>query len=214
MPGPLPVSEQGGALPAGLVPVVLLTFREDIRKEAPATLAYFRQQGVALKIISGDPPHGGSARAHGGPGTGRAYDATKLPTDPLLLEETVETHHVFGSVTPSQKRDMVQALKRRGHAAAMTGDGVNDVLALKEADLGIAMDPASPATKAVARLILLVGRFDRLPAVVAEGRRAISNIERVSMVFLSQDRLHNRHLVDVCPAPVALSVPSAPDVRP
>lgn len=187
MPGPLPVSEQDGALPAGLVPVVLLTFREDIRKEAPATLAYFRQQGVALKIISGDDPRTVAVLARTvGLGPGGAYDARQLPTDPLLLEEAVETHHVFGSVTPSQKRDMVQALKRAGHTVAMTGDGVNDVLALKEADLGIAMDTASPATKAVARLILLDGRFDRLPAVVAEGRRAISNIERVSMVFLSK----------------------------
>lgn len=187
MPGPLPVSEQGVAVPAGLIPVVLLTFREDIRKEAPATLAYFRQQGVALKIISGDDPRTVAVLARAvGLGPGGAYDARKLPTDPLLLQETVETHHVFGSVTPSQKRDMVQALKRGGHTVAMTGDGVNDVLALKEADLGIAMDTASPATKAVARLILLDGRFDRLPAVVAEGRRAISNIERVSMVFLSK----------------------------
>jgi cation-transporting ATPase E len=187
MPGPLPVPAQGGRLPAGLVPVVLLTFREDIRKEAPGTLAYFRQQGVALKIISGDDPRTVAVLARAvGLGPGGAYDARKLPTDPLLLEETVEKHHVFGSVTPSQKRDMVQALKRRGHTVAMTGDGVNDVLALKEADLGIAMDTASPATKAVARLVLLDGRFDRLPAVVAEGRRAISNIERVSMVFLSK----------------------------
>lgn len=187
LPGPLPVPAQGGRLPAGLVPVVLLTFREDIRKEAPGTLAYFRQQGVALKIISGDDPRTVAVLARAvGLGPGGAYDARELPADPLLLEETVEKHHVFGSVTPSQKRDMVQALKRRGHTVAMTGDGVNDVLALKEADLGIAMDTASPATKAVARLVLLDGRFDRLPAVVAEGRRAISNIERVSMVFLSK----------------------------
>lgn len=187
MPGGLPVSAKGGALPTGLVPVVLLTFREDIRKEAPGTLAYFRQQGVGLKIISGDDPRTVAVLARAvGIGTGKAYDARNLPTDPLLLEEAVENHHVFGSVSPSQKRDMVQALKRRGHTVAMTGDGVNDVLALKEADLGIAMDTASPATKAVARLILLDGRFDRLPAVVAEGRRAISNIERVSMVFLSK----------------------------
>jgi cation-transporting P-type ATPase E len=98
----------------------------------------------------------------------------------------VESHSLFGSVTPSQKRDLIQALKRRGRTVAMTGDGVNDVLALKEADLGIAMDSASPATKAVARLVLLDGRFERLPTVVDEGRRAISNIERVSLVFLSK----------------------------
>lgn len=187
MPGSLPASGKVGALPPDLVPVVLLTFREDIRKDAPKTLDYFRRQGVTMKIISGDDPRtvGVLARAVG-LGEGGAYDARNLPTDPLLLEGAVETNHVFGSVTPSQKRDMVQALKRRGHTVAMTGDGVNDVLALKDADLGIAMDTASPATKAVARLVLLDGRFDRLPAVVAEGRRAISNIERISMVFLSK----------------------------
>ncbi|ADX73246.1 P-type ATPase, translocating [Pseudarthrobacter phenanthrenivorans Sphe3] len=207
LPGPLPSGAEGGALPSGLVPALLLTFREDIRRDAPGTLAYFREQGVTLKIISGDDPRTvgvlarelgfgpettgapakGSSTAQGSStGQAGAYDARALPTDPVLLEDAVENVHVFGSVTPAQKRDMVLALKRRGHTVAMTGDGVNDVLALKEAHLGIAMDTASPATKAVARLVLLDGRFDRLPAVVAEGRRAISNIERVSMVFLSK----------------------------
>ncbi|TNB72218.1 HAD-IC family P-type ATPase [Arthrobacter sp. BB-1] len=187
LPGSMPAIGEDGRLPPGLVPVVLLTFREDIRKDAHRTLAYFRQQGVTLKIISGDDPRTVAVLAREvGFGQGPAYDARELPTDPAMLEETMEGNHVFGSVTPAQKRDMVQALKRRGHTVAMTGDGVNDVLALKDADLGIAMDTASPATKAVARLVLLDGRFDRLPAVVAEGRRAISNIERVSMVFLSK----------------------------
>lgn len=187
LPGSVPEWGESGRLPPELVPVVLLTFREDIRKDAHKTLAYFRQQGVAVKIISGDDPRTVAVLAREvGFGQGAAYDARNLPADPLLLEKTMEDHHVFGSVTPAQKRDMVQALKRRGHTVAMTGDGVNDVLALKDADLGIAMDTASPATKAVARLVLLDGRFDRLPAVVAEGRRAISNIERVSMVFLSK----------------------------
>ena len=187
LPGSMPAIGEVGRLPPGLAPVVLLTFREDIRKDAHRTLAYFRQQGVTLKIISGDDPRTVAVLAREvGFGQGPAYDARKLPTDPAMLEETMEGNHVFGSVTPAQKRDMVQALKRRGHTVAMTGDGVNDVLALKDADLGIAMDTASPATKAVARLVLLDGRFDRLPAVVAEGRRAISNIERVSMVFLSK----------------------------
>lgn len=187
LPGPAPGSGEGGRLPPELAPVVLLTFREDIRKDAHKTLAYFRQQGVTMKIISGDDPRTVAVLAREvGFGQGVAYDARNLPADPVLLEEAMEHHHVFGSVTPAQKRDMVRALKRRGHTVAMTGDGVNDVLALKDADLGIAMDTASPATKAVARLVLLDGRFDRLPAVVAEGRRAISNIERVSMVFLSK----------------------------
>ena len=187
LPGPLPPDAEGMGLPPGLVPARLLTFRESIRGDAAPTLDYFRQQGVTVKIISGDDPRTVGALARGvGFGTGVACDARGLPDDPLRLEEAVEANSLFGSVTPSQKRDLIQALKRRGHTVAMTGDGVNDVLALKEADLGIAMDSASPATKAVARLVLLDGRFERLPAVVDEGRRAISNIERVSLVFLSK----------------------------
>lgn len=187
LPAPLPRGAAETGLPPDLVPVKLLTFRESIRRDAAATLDYFRRQGVAVKIISGDDPRTVGALARGvGFGSGVAYDARKLPTDPLQLEETVEAQGLFGSVTPAQKRDLIQALKRRGHTVAMTGDGVNDVLALKEADLGIAMDSASPATKAVARMVLLDGRFERLPAVVDEGRRAISNIERVSLVFLSK----------------------------
>ncbi|NUT70964.1 HAD-IC family P-type ATPase [Pseudarthrobacter sp. C4D7] len=186
-PDPLPPGAADNGLPQGLVPVLLLTFRESIRPDAAATLDYFRRQGVAVKIISGDDPRTVAALAGAvGFGSGSACDARTLPLDPVQLEETVEACDLFGSVTPSQKRDLIQALKRRGHTVAMTGDGVNDVLALKEADLGIAMDSASPATKAVARMVLLDGRFERLPAVVDEGRRAISNIERVSLVFLSK----------------------------
>ncbi|ACL40049.1 ATPase, P-type (transporting), HAD superfamily, subfamily IC [Pseudarthrobacter chlorophenolicus A6] len=187
VPGSLPPGAADGGLPDILEPALLLTFREDIRTDAAATLDYFRGQGVALKIISGDDPRtvAALARTVGMGGTG-ACDARNLPAAPALLEQAMEDNDVFGSVTPAQKRDMVQALQRRGHTVAMTGDGVNDVLALKEADLGIAMDTASPATKAVARLVLLDGRFDRLPAVVAEGRRAISNVGRVSVVFLSK----------------------------
>ncbi|MDQ0768922.1 cation-transporting ATPase E [Pseudarthrobacter defluvii] len=187
LPAPLPPDPAVAGLPPKVAPVMLLTFRESIRGDAASTLDYFRRQGVTVKIISGDDPRTVGALARGvGFGTGDACDARRLPDDPLRLEEAVEAHSLFGSVTPSQKRDLIQALKRRGHTVAMTGDGVNDVLALKEADLGIAMDSASPATKAVARLVLLDGRFERLPAVVDEGRRAISNIERVSLVFLSK----------------------------
>lgn len=183
----LPSDAARTGLPPELVPVMLLTFRESIRPDAARTLDYFRQQGVTVKIISGDDPRTVAALARRvGFGAGVAYDARHLPGQPHQLEETVEAQSLFGSVTPSQKRDLVRALRRRGHTVAMTGDGVNDVLALKEADLGIAMDTASPATKAVARLVLLDGRFERLPAVVGEGRRAISNIERVSLVFLSK----------------------------
>lgn len=174
-------------LPAEVNPVVVLTFREQIRPDARQTLNYFRDEGVELKIISGDDPRTVAAIARSvGLDIGDGYDARKLPADPQLLEEVMGDNTVFGRVSPHQKKDMVAALQRRGHTVAMTGDGVNDVLALKEADLGIAMNSAAPATKAVARLVLLDGRFDRLPGVVAEGRRVIANIERVSKLFLSK----------------------------
>lgn len=187
-PDVLPVDDETKVpLPPAPAPVVLLTFREKIRHDAAQTLAYFRRQGVTLKIISGDAPATVAAVAREiGLGTVEGYDARNLPDDPRLLEQILEGHSVFGRVSPSQKKEMVLALKRLGHTVAMTGDGVNDVLALKEADLGIAMDSAAAATRAVARVVLLDGRFDRLPSVVAEGRRVIANMERVSVLFLSK----------------------------
>ena len=174
-------------LPAEVSPVVVLTFREQIRPDARQTLNDFRDEGVELKIISGDDPRTVAAIARSvGLDIGDGYDARQLPADPQILEEVMGDNTVFGRVSPHQKKDMVAALQRRGQTVAMTGDGVNDVLALKEADLGIAMNSAAPATKAVARLVLLDGRFDRLPGVVAEGRRVIANIERVSKLFLSK----------------------------
>jgi cation-transporting ATPase E len=187
-PDVLPVDDDTEvSLPPAPAPVVLLTFRERIRSDAAQTLAYFSRQGVALKIISGDAPATVAAVAREvGLDTDEGYDARNLPTDPLLLEQTLERHSVFGRVTPGQKKEMVMALKRLGHTVAMTGDGVNDVLALKEADLGIAMNSAAAATRAVARMVLLDGRFARLPSVLAEGRRVIANMERVSILFLSK----------------------------
>ncbi|WP_426303281.1 HAD-IC family P-type ATPase [Arthrobacter sp. R-11] len=174
-------------LPRGLEPVVLLTFREEIRPDAAQTLEFFAKEGVSVRVISGDDPRTvGRVAQQVGLGPGEGCDARSLPEDPRLLEEVMESTVVFGRVSPAQKKAMVQALGRRGHTVAMIGDGVNDVLALKEADLGIAMDSAAPATKAVARVVLLDGRFDRLPAVLAEGRRVIANIERVSVLFLSK----------------------------
>ncbi|MGO4186601.1 HAD-IC family P-type ATPase [Pseudarthrobacter sp. TAF60_1] len=174
-------------LPAGLAAATLLTFREKVRPDAAQTLAYFRQQGVDVKILSGDDHRTVTAVAREvGLDVGSGYDARHLPSDPLLLEETLNSFSVFGRVTPAQKKEMVLSLQGTGHTVAMTGDGVNDALALKEADIGIAMDTAAPATKAVARLVLLDGRFDRLPAVLAEGRQVIANIERVSVLFLSK----------------------------
>lgn len=175
------------ALPPRLVPAALLTFREKLRPDAATTLAYFRKQGVDLRIISGDDPRTVAAVARDvGLDTGDGYDARGLPEDPELMADVLQTHKVVGRVTPAQKKAMVAALRSRGHVVAMTGDGVNDALALKEADIGIAMGSAAAATKAVSRLVLLDGRFDRLPGVVAEGRRVIANIERVSMLFLAK----------------------------
>jgi cation-transporting ATPase E len=174
-------------LPDHPVPVVLLTFREKIRPDATRTLAYFLEQGVGLRIISGDDPRTVAAVARDvGLEVDEGVDARDLPDDPALLAAALEEHTVFGRVTPSQKKEMISALRSSGHTVAMTGDGVNDALALKEADIGIAMGSAAPATKAVSRLVLLDGQFARLPGVVAEGRRVIANIERVSMLFLTK----------------------------
>jgi cation-transporting ATPase E len=174
-------------LPAAPLPAALLTFREKVRSDAAQTLSFFKNQNVGLRIISGDDPRtvAAVAREVGVPSDG-GYDARQLPEDPDELADVMEQHTVFGRVTPAQKKDMVRALQRHGHVVAMTGDGVNDALALKEADIGIAMDSAAAATKAVSRLVLLDGRFDRLPGVVAEGRQVIANIERVSMLFLAK----------------------------
>ncbi|MEB4615207.1 HAD-IC family P-type ATPase [Leucobacter sp. M11] len=182
-----PEDERGAHLPAGLAPVALLTFRERVRPDAAQTLGYFAEQGVGVRVISGDDPRTVAAVAREvGLDVVEGYDARNLPEDIEELADVLDEHRVFGRVTPKQKKDMVIALKRHGHTVAMTGDGVNDALAIKEADIGIAMDTAAQATKAVSRLVLLDGRFDRMPGVVAEGRKAIANIERVSMLFLSK----------------------------
>jgi cation-transporting ATPase E len=184
---PFAQGKDEAVLPAAPAPAVLLTFREQVRTDAAQTMSYFRDQGVGLKIISGDDPRTVTAVAREvGVDTDGGFDARQLPEDPEELADVMEQHTVFGRVTPAQKKDMVRALQRRGHVVAMTGDGVNDALAMKEADIGIAMDSAAAATKAVSRLVLLDGRFDRLPGIVAEGRQVIANIERVSMLFLAK----------------------------
>jgi magnesium-transporting ATPase (P-type)/membrane-associated phospholipid phosphatase len=176
------------ALPPGLVPAGLVVLSERIRPEAAATFRYFAEQGVALKIVSGDNPRtvAAVAAAAGLIGVGDPQDARSLPADPEALAEALERHSVFGRVTPRQKREMIAALRRRGHSVAMTGDGVNDVLALKEADLGIAMGSGTAATRAVAKAILLDNDFATLPAVVAEGRRVIANVERTGSLFVTK----------------------------
>lgn len=175
-------------IPAELTPVAILTFREKVRPDAAETLAYFREQGVALRVISGDNPRtvAAVAREVGFENVGQGYDARQLPEDLDELGAVLEKEQVLGRVTPEQKKSIVLALQKRGHVVAMTGDGVNDALALKNADIGIAMGSGAAATKAVSRLVLLDGQFSRMPGVVAEGRRVIANVERVANLFLTK----------------------------
>lgn len=174
-------------IPLDAVPVALLAFRERIRPDAAETLAYFAEEGVQVRVISGDNPQTAAAIARAvGLDADDGFDARELPDDDDELRAVLERHLVLGRVTPQQKRRIVQALQAAGHTVAMTGDGVNDALAIKEADIGIAMNSGAAATKAVARLVLLDGQFSRLPGVVAEGRKVIANIERVSMIFLTK----------------------------
>ncbi|WP_371498627.1 HAD-IC family P-type ATPase [Kitasatospora sp. NBC_00374] len=171
---------------AGLEPLALLVLQQRLRDDAAPTLRYFESQRVRAKVISGDSAVSvGAVASHLGlAGAERPVDARDLPADGEALAEAVDLTSVFGRVTPQQKRDLVGALQSRGHTVAMTGDGVNDVLALKDADIGVAMGTGSDATRAVAQIVLLDDRFATLPSVVAEGRRVIGNIERVANLFL------------------------------
>ena len=171
-----------------LDPVALIKLDESVRPDAPETLAYFKRQGVALKVISGDHPQtvADVAKRAGVDLIAEPVDARSLPEDLEELGKVLNVHQVFGRVTPQQKQAMVKALQAQGHVVAMTGDGVNDVLALKSADLGIAMGSGVAATKAIARVVLLDGRFATLPGVVAEGRKLMANIERVATLFLTK----------------------------
>ena len=176
-------------LPPDLSPAALVVLAEHIREDAEQTLRFFTEQGVALKVISGDNPRtvGAVAAALHLPGVDSAADAIDARTLPEDLDElgaVLDTHSVFGRVTPHQKRAVVKALQLRGHVVAMTGDGVNDALALKDADIGVAMGNGTAATRAVAQIVLLDGRFAHLPSVVAEGRRVIANIERAANLFV------------------------------
>jgi len=178
----------GDVLPPRLRAVALLVFAERVRDDAAETLAYFAEQGVTTKVISGDSPLTVAAVTAriGMPDAEEPIDARELPDDLDELAEILGRHSVFGRVTPRQKQAMVTALQARGHTVAMTGDGVNDALALKLADIGIAMGSGAPATRAVAQLILLDGRFGSMPGVVAEGRRVTANIERVANIFITK----------------------------
>jgi cation-transporting P-type ATPase E len=183
--GPL----QDEQLPRDLRPVALVTFAEKIRPDAADTMRYFLEQGVAIKVISGDNPRtvGAVARRVGLPAGAEPVDARQLPADPDRLAPELDERSVFGRVTPQQKRAMVAGLQSHRHVVAMTGDGVNDALALKDADIGVAMGSGAAATKAVAQLVLLDSEFSVMPGVVAEGRRVIANIERVANLFLTKN---------------------------
>lgn len=174
--------------PESIHPVALIHLSDKVRADAPSTLRYFANEGVQVKVISGDDPVAVTAIAEraGINTTERAVDARTLPADPEALTDVMEANSLFGRVTPSQKRAMVAALQARGHVVAMTGDGVNDIPALKQADLGIAMGTGSPATRSAAQLILLSSSFSVLPSVVGEGRRVLANIERTSTLFITK----------------------------
>lgn len=171
-----------------VVPLALVIIDQVLRPDAAETVAYFLDQQVRVKVISGDNPVtvGAIAARAGIPGADQPMDARDLPEDPAGLAEPVDVHAVFGRVTPTQKQAMVGGLHLRERTVAMTGDGVNDVLALKQADLGIAMGSGAPATRAVAQIVLMKNKFSVMPSVVAEGRRVLGNIERVADVFITK----------------------------
>ncbi|MGJ5827064.1 HAD-IC family P-type ATPase [Streptomyces ossamyceticus] len=165
-------------------PTALVVLEQRLRPDAADTLRYFDEQNVRAKVISGDNAVSVGAVAGKLGLTGVVVDARRLPAERDGMGEALDAGTVFGRVTPRQKRDMVGALQSRGHTVAMTGDGVNDVLALKDADIGVSMGSGSEATRAVAQIVLLNNSFATLPSVVAEGRRVIGNITRVATLFL------------------------------
>lgn len=210
-------------LPVDLQAAGLVVMTEQVRPDAPQTLEYFREQGVEVLIVSGDNPETVAAVAaragvrgpSGEPGSRPVYvDARTLPTtadtdaDRQALADALEGVRVLGRVTPEQKKAVLQALHLKGRTVAMTGDGVNDALALKEADLGIAMGNGAPATKAVARMVLLTGEFSALPGVVAEGRRVMANTERIASLFLAKTVYAS--LIAVIVSLTAISYPFLP----
>lgn len=182
----LVVAYQKESLASGPVNLSVLGFvliQDKIRKEAPDTLKYFKEQGVKVKIISGDNfKTVCSIAKRAGIEDAKGMDATLLNSD--NIDEMLEKYDVFGRVTPDQKKMIIESLQRKGHTVAMTGDGVNDVLALKKADCSIAMASGSDAAKNVSQLVLLDSNFASMPEVVAEGRRTINNVERSASLLL------------------------------
>jgi cation-transporting ATPase E len=172
--------------PGTVRPAALVVLEQKVRPDARETLDYFAAQKVSIKVISGDNAVSVGAVAAKLGLHGDTLDARELPSDQDALADTLDEFTTFGRVRPDQKRAMVHALQSRGHTVAMTGDGVNDVLALKDADVGVAMGAGSSASRAVAQIVLLDNQFATLPYVVGEGRRVIGNIERVSNLFLTK----------------------------
>ncbi len=172
-------------LPENITPMALILIKDTLRDNVNETIDYFKKQGVALKVISGDSVKTvqNIARDTGIDGAENAVDMSTVTTDEQLAEEA-EKCSIFGRVTPVQKKKLVQALKNKGHSVAMTGDGVNDVLALKEADCSVAMASGSDAARNVSQLVLVNNDFAAMPSVVAEGRRTINNLERSSALYL------------------------------
>ncbi|TDK87726.1 HAD family hydrolase [Mycobacterium paragordonae] len=172
--------------PGTVTPMALVVLEQRVRPDARETLEYFAAQDVSVKVISGDNAVSVGAVADQLGLRSHAMDARRLPADEAELADALDSHNTFGRVRPDQKRAIVHALQSHGHTVAMTGDGVNDVLALKDADIGVAMGAGSPASRAVAQIVLLDNRFATLPYVVGEGRRVIGNIERVATLFLTK----------------------------
>lgn len=172
----------------GFRPVAIIGLKETVRKDVIDTLNYLRQQNVELRLLSGDNPKtvASIAREVGIEFQGNGYDARHLPVNLDEMGKVLDEHIIFGRVDPDQKKDIVMALQSRGHVVAMVGDGVNDAMAVKQADIGVAMGSGSAATRAVARLVLLDSDFAQFPRVIAMGRQVIANIERVSLLFLSK----------------------------
>ena len=166
-------------------PLALVTLKNPVRENAKSTFAYFNEQGVTVKVISGDSPItvSAAAREAGILGAERYVDASSLK-NPADYDSACEAFNVFGRVKPEQKKQLIQALQRKGHTVAMTGDGVNDVLALKEADCSVAMASGSDVAAQISDLVLMDSDFASMPSVVAEGRRVINNIERSASLYL------------------------------
>lgn len=174
-----------GVIDGEILPLGFVVLANEIRDNAVETFTYFKEQGVAIKVISGDNPVTVSevARQAGIENAEKYVDASTL-TDNLMISEAIAKYTVFGRVTPKQKQQFVKALKMQGHTVAMTGDGVNDILALKDADCSVAMASGSEATAQAAQIVLLDSDFSRMPEIVLEGRRVVNNVQRSASLFL------------------------------